>query len=194
MTDRFNISDLIKKGYSADSNGLWIKNSKKPVKAKKVSKTKPIDVLKAYEQTVNLLYRAKTTETYTFDVMPMGKPSFQKSDKWRTLNNSNPKLRQRDIVTKWIDFKKKLSNEAKNVGFVMPASGASIQFIIPMPESWSDKKKENMNGNAHQQRPDLDNMLKGFFDSVCEEDSYIWNYYPEKIWGTEGKIIVKINK
>lgn len=54
MTDRFNISDLIKKGYSADSSGLWSKNGQKPVKSKKVAQMKPTGVLSLKPGTAKL--------------------------------------------------------------------------------------------------------------------------------------------
>lgn len=38
MTDRFNIQDLMKKGYTADSNGIWRKDEQKPAKSKRAAK------------------------------------------------------------------------------------------------------------------------------------------------------------
>lgn len=204
-TDRF--KDIIAKGYAEDSKGFWTRNNEKPVKKPKVPKIKPNDEIKAssmpYHMTPNeyIDYYKKfhhlsqinaQKKEYIFKITPMGKPSFQKSDRWRTLNNPNPKMRQRDVVTRWINFKQEVKGQAKKMEFIMPESGAEIIFIIPMPESWSKKKKSLMNFGPHTQKPDLDNNLKGFFDSVCEEDSYIWQYSPSKLWGYEGRIIVNV--
>ena len=53
------------------------------------------------------------------------------------------------------------------------------------------KKREQMNGRPHQQRPDIDNYLKSLMDAVLEEDSHIWHVAARKIWGEQGAIIVK---
>lgn len=66
----------------------------------------------------------------------------------------------------------------------------SVQFNIPMPQSWSQKKKWSMNGTPHQQRPDIDNLAKAFMDALCEDDSYIYSLKAEKRWAEEGSIVV----
>ena len=57
-----------------------------------------------------------------------------------------------------------------------------IEFYIQMPKSWSKKKKELHNGNPHKQRPDLDNYIKAWCDSVFEEDSVVWRFKASKRW------------
>lgn len=66
----------------------------------------------------------------------------------------------------------------------------SIQlvFYMPMPSSWSTKKKLKMLGEPHQSRPDWDNLAKAVCDALCEEDSYIFRCYVEKYWAEEGGI------
>jgi Holliday junction resolvase RusA-like endonuclease len=62
---------------------------------------------------------------------------------------------------------------------------------MPMPKSWSLKKKEVMNNKPHRQRPDLDNLLKALFDALCPDgDAHIWDGKVSKIWGFEGKIVI----
>ena len=36
----------------------------------------------------------------------------------------------------------------------------AISFLFPMPNSWSHKKKREMYGTYHKQRPDIDNLCK----------------------------------
>ena len=57
-----------------------------------------------------------------------------------------------------------------------------------MPKSWSKKKKMQMLYCDHQQRPDIDNLLKGLMDALLEEDSHIHTVYARKIWSDEGAI------
>jgi Holliday junction resolvase RusA-like endonuclease len=60
-----------------------------------------------------------------------------------------------------------------------------------MPKSWSKKKRNELNGKPHTQRPDLDNLIKAFKDALCEDDSHVHTYYNmRKIWGEDGKIII----
>lgn len=70
-------------------------------------------------------------------------------------------------------------------------NGSSIVFILPMPKSWSEKKKEQMNNEPHLQRPDLDNLLKALLDALMKEDSVIWKLgMLEKRWGDIGLITI----
>jgi Holliday junction resolvase RusA-like endonuclease len=60
-----------------------------------------------------------------------------------------------------------------------------IEFHVPMPKSWSKKKQALHNGQPHNQRPDLDNYLKAWKDSVYEEDAVVWRIKATKLW-TDG--------
>ena len=59
-----------------------------------------------------------------------------------------------------------------------------------MPASWSEKKKKEMDGKPHQQKPDIDNLEKAFLDALCKDDSYVYAHAGEKYWGREGAITV----
>jgi Holliday junction resolvase RusA-like endonuclease len=69
-------------------------------------------------------------------------------------------------------------------------SGDSILFMIPMPESWSLKKKHAMVKQPHKSKPDLDNLIKAVGDALYDDDSGLWNYRAAKRWGYEGQIII----
>lgn len=68
-----------------------------------------------------------------------------------------------------------------------------IIFILPMPKSWSEKKKKEKEGEPHLSKPDDDNLLKAFIDSLYrdQDDSHVWSVWAEKRWGKEGKIIIQ---
>lgn len=66
-----------------------------------------------------------------------------------------------------------------------------LVFYLPMPASWSNKKKSAKEGTPHRQRPDSDNLLKGFLDALLVEDSHIWDTRVTKYWGRAGKIVAK---
>lgn len=66
-----------------------------------------------------------------------------------------------------------------------------LVFVMPMPQSWSKKKKEAMMNKPHQQRPDLDNLIKAVLDALCKEDKHIHKIQAMKIWGSCGLIGMK---
>lgn len=73
----------------------------------------------------------------------------------------------------------------------VPEAGAHIIFMLPMPESWSKKKKEAMVGTPHQSKPDKDNLEKALLDAIYESDAHIWDSRVSKLWGYFGSIIIE---
>ena len=67
----------------------------------------------------------------------------------------------------------------------------TITFVLPMPPSWSKKKKALMDGAFHKQTPDLDNLLKALQDAVLKDDSHIASLKIRKIWGYAGQIRIE---
>lgn len=65
-----------------------------------------------------------------------------------------------------------------------------ITFGMPMPPSWSKKKKAEFDGNPHRNKPDADNIIKNVFDALFQEDSHISQIHCRKIWAYEGFIEV----
>ncbi|WP_336242107.1 RusA family crossover junction endodeoxyribonuclease [Enterobacter cloacae] len=48
-----------------------------------------------------------------------------------------------------------------------------------------------MDGQPHQQKPDLDNLKKSLLDALFEDDSHIWDARTSKVWGEIGMIIIE---
>ena len=52
-------------------------------------------------------------------------------------------------------------------------------------------KTKDLDGKPHTLKPDLDNLIKAFQDSLLDNDSFIHTYKNiSKIWGYDGKIII----
>ncbi len=115
---------------------------------------------------------------YTGDFM--GKPRMVRSDKYR----------KRPVTSRYWACKDQIVLAANQQKFKLGNSFGVI-FKVQMPKSWSEKKKERMNGEYHTQRPDLDNYVKFLMDSLLGEDSGVYNFHATKIWARENKIIVK---
>ena len=83
------------------------------------------------------------------------------------------------------------SDEINAMGATLD-NGDSIAFVMPMPKTWSKKKKAAMDGSPHQQVPDLDNLLKALMDAIHKQDCTIWHIADQKkTWGYDGSIEIK---
>lgn len=111
-----------------------------------------------------------------YEITPVAKPRQTQSDRWK----------QRPCVMKYRAF----ADKCRASGMEIPPAGAHIVFIMPMPASWSIKKRRVLDGQPHQQVPDVDNLGKSVFDALYKNDSHIWDVRLTKLWGYSGKIIV----
>ena len=116
-----------------------------------------------------------------FNITPIPKPRMTRADSWK----------KRPCVVRYWDYKDNLTLQARALRFTVEEH-LDIEFHIPMPKSWSKKKKAKMLGNPHQQTPDIDNLSKAFLDSLCEQDNYVWSLVAKKYWSDKG--FIKINR
>lgn len=136
-------------------------------------------------------YVLDNTRSYLiFDVVPMGAVRMTKSDTWKlNPNHADPKKRQRPAVTKYFAFKTLLQLQAKSVNFELGKCIDAV-YLVPMPDSWSKKKKDAMNGMPCESKPDTDNITKAIKDTLRKEDGDIWWEKAEKRWAYKGSIII----
>ncbi len=117
----------------------------------------------------------------TLNIVPVAKPRMTQSDKWK----------KRPATEKYWKYK----DDLKLLCFLcrwQPKDDLDVKFVLPMPNSWSERKKKKMDGQPHKQRPDLDNLIKGFKDALMIEDSNVHTYHNmKKVWGRNGSIILK---
>ena len=61
-----------------------------------------------------------------------------------------------------------------------------MTFYMPIPSSWSQKKKDRMNGAVHRSKPDIDNLIKGVFDSLnkiaWKDDNQVFEVHSRKVY------------
>lgn len=112
-----------------------------------------------------------------YDITPRPAPRMTKADRWK----------KRPCVLRYFAFRDEC--KLKNVTF---DNGQSITFVVPFPKSYSKKKKQSLDGQPHTLKPDIDNLTKALFDALYDDDAHIWHIAGlKKIWGYEGKIIIK---
>lgn len=113
----------------------------------------------------------------TYSIKPNTKPRMTSSDKWK----------KRPCVVRYWAFKAKV----RELGIIVPEGGSHIIFYIPMPKSWSKKKKSEWSGTPHQTTPDKDNLEKALLDAIYDNDAHIWDSRVTKVWAYEGGIDVR---
>ena len=112
-----------------------------------------------------------------YKITPVPKPRQTRADKWK----------QRPCVMRYRAF----ADEVRRLEIQLPHSVCHVIFIIPMPKSWSEKKRLDWFERPHQQTPDIDNLFKALADAVYKSDCKIWDVRMTKLWGFDGKIIIK---
>jgi len=109
------------------------------------------------------------------DLIPVPKPRMTRWDTWKPA------------AKRYFAFADKLRELAPAVNW----ETLEVRFVMPMPKSWSIKKKMEMRNKPHRQVPDLDNLVKAFKDALLEQDSEVWHYQNvQKVWGYRGGIAV----
>lgn len=120
-----------------------------------------------------------------WDIDPIPKPRMTQRDKWLKP--------MRKPVRQYVFYKNALISLSIKHKYVV-TNPLSIIFVIEMPKSWSKKKRKMMTNQPHESKPDLDNLLKGFKDALCENDSFVHTYDQiKKVWGERGQVKIKNN-
>lgn len=74
----------------------------------------------------------------------------------------------------------------------------NLTCFIPMPDSWSEKKKRTMDGQRHTQKPDRDNLEKGVCDAlnkiVWKDDGQVCDGRTSKFWSRSGRLEIEIRE
>ena len=95
---------------------------------------------------------------------------------------------------KYTNFKEEMLSLTSDIVFT-PLEGnifAQLQFNIPIPKSWTKKKKEAKNGAYCDNHADIDNYCKAILDSLngvyYEDDKQIVMLQATMLWATEASI------
>jgi Holliday junction resolvase RusA-like endonuclease len=111
------------------------------------------------------------------EIDPVAKPRQTRSDRWK----------KRPVVLRYRAFADQL-RQACLRGKFFPSNELSMEFYLPMPKSWSKKRKIEMLGQPSQGRKDVDNLVKSVLDALFAEDCTVWNISAKKYWAETGSI------
>lgn len=125
---------------------------------------------------------------YYIPVVPMGAVRMTRRGKF--VNESAKRyLTYKDFIKLHISRQAKQEPIANQVG-------VDIVFTMPIPPSWSKKKQKEAVGQYHNKKPDIDNLVKGLFDSlnglIWKDDNQVAKLRAVKIYGENPGITVEI--
>jgi Holliday junction resolvase RusA-like endonuclease len=115
--------------------------------------------------------------TMRYLVTPVPKPRMTQRDKWQ----------QRPAVLRYRAF----CDQVRALGIELRPTGDRVIFLLPMPVSWSAKKRDSMLGKPHQGKPDCDNLIKALGDALHQDDAHLHHLEGLKFWGEMGEIIIE---
>lgn len=121
----------------------------------------------------------KDYDIFVHDICPVPAPRMTQRDKWV----------KRPCVVRYHAFKDLVREWGVTV-----EDGDRIFFMLPMPKSWSKRKKAEMKGMPHRQKPDIDNLCKALFDAIFADDCHIASIQLYKHWHDKGQIIIHRRK
>ena len=105
----------------------------------------------------------------------------------------NPQ-RKKSLEYKW-DASKQMRSQSPERPLEVPIF-VNMRFHMPMPKSWSQKRKKQQNGKPMGSKPDIDNLMKWSLDVLNGiayiDDRLVSSTYAEKVWDYEGKVDITI--
>lgn len=121
------------------------------------------------------------TDEYLLEV---GKKKYDKRVAEEKKSPGSPRdyLNRKNQILRYFNFKRSLKAEAEKQRFLFPEEGAWIKFYLPMPKSWSKKRRNEKCFTQHKSQPDTDNLIKAISDSLFSNDSRLSDYRATKFW------------
>lgn len=89
----------------------------------------------------------------------------------KTLRSKPNYVRTKKYLEKYLDYKDALREHGKKAGFIMPQDAFFMWFFMPMPKSWTKKKKAEMAFKLHKNKKDTDNLSKAIKDALAPRKS-----------------------
>lgn len=141
----------------------------------------------AIKHSNDFMYATSTEGMYgkfaILNVTPMGAPRANQGKSWFARGKN------------YMMFKDKLREEIERVGFKVKNGYLDLIFCMPIPNiergsKRSVREKVSRHGQPHRQKPDVDNILKGFMDAMFTDDAMIYRVTAIKVWTFKPGIIL----
>lgn len=110
----------------------------------------------------------------------IGKPRMTKADAWK----------KRPCVEKYWQVKDALVAAAEKQNFRL-GNSLFILICLPFPKSYSKKKRLKLMAKAHQEKPDIDNLIKTVLDSLKKDDKTVYFVAGKKMWHEQAMVLIE---
>lgn len=103
-----------------------------------------------------------------------------------------PRMSQRDAWSSRpvVERYKAFCDEIRLRGARLPYA-YRLEFVLPMPASWPEDLKEEMDGKLHLLTPDTSNLQKATEDALVKQDQVIHTLSATKRWGRVPSITIR---
>ena len=91
-------------------------------------------------------------DSVRYDITPVTKPRQTKQDKWK----------KRPCVEKYREY----ADKVRDLGITLDQAGDRIIFVLPMPKSWSQKKRNEMRKKLYDAQDEVDNRKEELIQRV----------------------------
>ncbi len=118
-----------------------------------------------------------------------GNPYWWKLDKDGkkvTLRSKPAYAKTKTFLDKYFKYKDDLREYKEKVGFIMPQDAFFMWFYMPMPDTWTKKKKAAMAFKLHKNKKDTDNLSKAIKDALAPRKS---NFTPGAMPAMDDRVI-----
>lgn len=96
---------------------------------------------------------------------------------------SDAYLTRKKYILKYYEYKRKVRELFYESGIKeYPTNNVFFKFYLPMPPSWSKKKRRLLSFEPHEQVPDSSNFHKSVEDACSDCDRKNWDYRAAKFW------------
>jgi hypothetical protein len=94
-----------------------------------------------------------------------------RSGKVKRLRSQPAYARTKTYLDKYFKYKDDLKVHGEKIGFIMPQDAFFMWFFMPMPKTWTKKKKAAMAFKMHKNHKDTDNLSKAIKDALAPRKS-----------------------
>lgn len=106
-----------------------------------------------------------------------------------------------ETVKRYLSYKEQISWAARQQYKGAPMTGpiaVNLTFYMPIPGSWSIKKKLLMDGKLHTTKPDRDNLEKGVCDAlnkiIWKDDGQVCDGRTVKYYSSNPRVEIEIKE
>lgn len=139
----------------------------------------------------------------TYELVFDGKPVAKARPRFCRRGNYVGTYKKRGEQAIEDEFRYRAKEQLKKQGLRLPAPkdvaiSISFEFVFAIPKSYTKKKRAELLGREHTNKPDLDNLLKFYLDGLngiaYSDDSQIARYGEAcKLWGEEPRTHIIID-